>query len=133
MSQNVRKWLILSDKIYLQAKIWVILPFPFWENLRKCISAIYRQNHKLHIQPFIGASFPIAHFLGGLIKERGLTLEKIRYVKLSQIKSHWVTFNKNVKNESNWNNLNQTESNWVILSQNVSKMSQLVNLIDKPN
>ena len=53
MSQNVRKWLILSVQIHLKAKIWIILPLHFLENLRKYISAIYWQNHKLHFQPFI--------------------------------------------------------------------------------
>ena len=56
MSQSVRKWLILSAKIYVQAKIWIILPLNFLENLRKYISAIYWQNHKLHFQPFIKAN-----------------------------------------------------------------------------
>ena len=53
MSQNVSKWLIQSGKIYLQAKIWIILPLHFLENLRKYISAIYWQKYKLHFQPFI--------------------------------------------------------------------------------
>ena len=53
MSQNVRKWLIILAKIYLQAKIWIILPLHSLENLSKYISALHCQNHKLHFQPFL--------------------------------------------------------------------------------
>ena len=53
MSENMRKWLILSAKICIQAKVWIILLLQSLENLRKCINAIYWQNHKLHFQPLI--------------------------------------------------------------------------------
>ena len=56
MSKNVRKWLILSAKIYLQAEIWISLPLHSIENQRKYISAVYQQNYKLHFQPFIETS-----------------------------------------------------------------------------
>ena len=63
MSQNVRKWLILSAKIYLQAKIQIILPLYFLENLSKHISAIYWENYKLHFQPFIPALPKVQDFI----------------------------------------------------------------------
>ena len=69
MSQNVSKWLIQSGKIYLQAKIWIILPLHFLENLRKYISAIYCQNYKLHFQPFIEVAYLEIELFNALIQQ----------------------------------------------------------------
>ena len=56
--------------IYIQAKIWIIQPFHFLENLRKYISAIYWQNYTLHFQPFIDVPKDIFQYQLGVLNQK---------------------------------------------------------------